>query len=83
VDCPFLKEDDVTSVVACIAEVDGVTEHAIAIWQGEIYNLYQAYVMAQSHAAFYDLCINTFFSIARAISAKVHENAGFAQKKEN
>jgi hypothetical protein len=37
----FLKGDD---VLVCIQEVDAVTEHAIAIWQGKIYNLCQEYV---------------------------------------
>jgi hypothetical protein len=52
----FLKEDDATSVLVCTQQVDGVTEHAIAIWQGKIYNLYQEYVLEQSHAEFYAIC---------------------------
>jgi hypothetical protein len=51
----FLKGDEVTYVLVCIQEVDEVTEHAIAIWQGKIYNLYQENVWEQSHAAFYTI----------------------------
>jgi hypothetical protein len=32
----FLKGDDATYVLVCIQEVDAVTEHAIAVWQGKI-----------------------------------------------
>ena len=52
----FLKGYDATHVLVCIQEVDAVTEHAIAIWQGKIYNLYQEYVWEQSHGAFYAIC---------------------------
>jgi hypothetical protein len=48
-----LKGDDATYVLVCIQEVDAVTEHDIAIWQGNIYNLYQEYVWEQSHGAVY------------------------------
>jgi hypothetical protein len=39
----FLKGDDTASTVGSIQEADGVAEHAIAIWQGKIYNLNQEY----------------------------------------
>jgi hypothetical protein len=52
----ILKGDDVTYVLVCIQEVDAVTEHAIAIWQGKIYNPYQEYVWEQSHGAVYAIC---------------------------
>jgi hypothetical protein len=52
----FLKGDDATYVLVCIHEVDTVTYHAIAIWRGDIYNLYQEYVWEQSHGAFYAIC---------------------------
>jgi hypothetical protein len=52
----FLKGDDATYVVVCIQEADTVTEHAIAIWQGKIYNPIQAYVWEQLHGAVYAIC---------------------------
>jgi hypothetical protein len=48
-----LKGDDAAYVLVCIQEVDEVTEHDIAIWQGKIYIIYQEYVWEQSHAAVY------------------------------
>jgi hypothetical protein len=54
----FLKEDDTTYVLVGIQEADTVTvtEHAILIWRGNIYNLYQEYAWEQSHATFYAIC---------------------------
>jgi hypothetical protein len=51
-----LKEDDASYVA------EYIQEHAIAIWHGKIYNLYQECVLEQSHAAFYALCIKHKFS---------------------
>jgi hypothetical protein len=52
----FSKEDNATSDIVCILEIDGLREHAIEIWQGKIYNLYQEYVWEQSDAEFYAIC---------------------------
>jgi hypothetical protein len=52
----FLKRNDVIYVLVCIQEVDAVTEHAIAIWQGKI--IYINNVSENNHMLPFMLFVN-------------------------
>jgi hypothetical protein len=52
----FLKRNDVIYVLVCIQEVDAVTEHAIAIWQGKI--IYINNVSENNHMLHFMLFVN-------------------------